>query len=341
MDKIIYLMLLFPLTSFASDSSLCGSVVKSSLTLKEDLICETETESVLTVTKKATIINGNGFKIIAPRAHTKIRVLADNVLIHNINLVGNGDGIGIEIYNVKNAAVFKSNISYHNIGVDEYSNDSICGELALVNNNISHAKTFGIRINADHCKLSPFLEGNDLTYSGDYALSINMRKVYLTSFSNNNLNFSRNGIYLSGHKVNVQGFKLDSSHIGEKAIFIEGAHKVMAKNLNLSGENGTGEGLHIYNSEKILIDSVTANNREVGIKIAGEEKPMKKLKIINTRADRNRLYGLYITSYGKSWLKKMYLFDSSFSQNYRGRMIDLPLGKVKIDNVIEVGNHQE
>lgn len=336
--KIFILLTLLPLTSYAS---LCGSLVKSNLMLKEDLICEEETESVLTVVKKGVIVNGNGYKIIAPKAHTKIRVLADNVLINNVNLVGNGQGIGIEIYNVKNAAVIKSSMPNHNIGVDEYSDDHSCGELALVGNNISYSKTFAVRISARHCKLSPFLEANDFSHSGDYALSVNMKKVFLTSFSKNNLNYSKNGIYLSGHKVNVQGFKLDSAHIGEKAIFIEGAHKVIARNLNVSGENNTGEGIHIYNSEKILLDNVIADHHEVGIKIAGEARKIKSLTILNSRADRNLLYGLYITSYGESWLKKMTLLDSSFSYNYRGRMIDLPLGKVKIDNVIEIGNQEQ
>lgn len=332
------IFLLLPLTALAN---LCGSVVNSNLTLKEDLICESETESVLTVVKKGVIINGNGFKIIAPQAHTKIRVLSDNVLINNVNLVGNGTGIGIEIYNVKNAAIFKSVINDHNIGIDEYSNSHDCGELAVVGNNITRSKTFAIRINAKHCRLSPFLEANDLSYTGDYALSVNMKKVYLTSFSKNNLDFSRNGIYLSGDKVNVQGFSLNSANIGEKAIFIEGAKKVIARDLNLSGEMNTGEGLHIYNSEKILIDNVIADHREVGIKIAGEARKIKSLEIINSRADHNTMYGLFITSYGASWLKKLALFDSSFSYNYRGRMIDLPLGKVKIDNVIEIGNREQ
>lgn len=316
-------------------ANLCGSLIKSNLTLTEDLICENETQSVLTVVKKGVIVNGNGFRIIAPKAHTKIRVLADNVLIHNINLIGEDSGIGIEIYNVKNAAISKSTLSHHNIGIDEYSDNLDCGELAVVSNDISYSKTFAIRLTAAHCQLSPFLEFNNLTHSGDYALSINMKKVFLTSFSKNNLSYSRNGIYLSGRKVNVQGFQLDSSHIGEKAIFIEGAKKVIARNLNVSGDYNQGEGLHIYNSEKIFIENVKANHHEVGIKIAGEDKPIKKLEMVNVVANDNQLYGLYLTSYGPSWLKKMYLYDSNFTKNYRGRMADLAIGKIKIINVLE------
>lgn len=327
-----------PLTTFAN---LCGSLVKTNISLKEDLICNEESKSVLTVVKKGAIINGNGFKIIAPQAQIKIRILADNVLINNVHMVGAGHSTGVQIYNVKNAAVIKSVITNHNIAIDEYSNNQDCGELALVGNNLSYSQTFAIKINAKNCRLSPFLEGNDLSYSGDYALSINMKKVFLTSFSKNNLNYSRNGIYLSGNKVNVQGFKLDSSYIGEKAIFIEGAKKVIARNLNVSGQYNSGEGLHIYNSEKILIDGVIADHHEVGIKIAGESKNIKSLLITNSRADNNLVYGLMITSYGSAWLKKLAIFDSSFSYNYRGRMMDLPLGKVNIDNVLEIGNREQ
>ncbi|MFZ4714930.1 MAG: right-handed parallel beta-helix repeat-containing protein [Bacteriovoracaceae bacterium] len=323
MKLLFPLLFLVPLQAFAS---LCGTAVTKNLTLKEDLNCPNEKNSVLTVTKKGITINGNGFKIIAPQAETAIRLLESNITIKNIDLSGEGVGRGIEIYNAKKAVLENLTIHHRRIGIDVFFDHKSCDYLTAIGNKVTGSEVFALRINAPDCAGSRKIQNNDFYDSKDFAIYIKAKYVSINGLSGNRIDYSRNGFFLSGKKVKVRNLDLSQSEILENPLYISQTDKVSIKNVNVSTQTHAGIGLHIYDTRIVHICQLKASGQAIGFKYAGESARLKSLKMSKSNVDENGL-GILLTGYSGAYLDLLFLEKVSLKGN--SSPLTVSLGIVK------------
>lgn len=327
-----YLLISFLLPSL-SYASICGSLLKKDLILHQDLDCShiVGNISAITIDHPGVTIDGNGYKIIAPKADTVIRVLKNHATIQNVDLTGDGTGRGIEIFNAEDVSIHNNIINSHAIGVDVYM-DQTCGKTRIDHNEIRRSAKLGIRINAPACSRAFHIYGNDLSDANGYAVYLKAKKVIIDGSKGNRVDHSRNGLFVSGKKVVIRNLNFAPAEILENPLFISQSKKVEVDNVIVSSIH-PGVGLHIYDAKKVYLNRVVSFGHDTGIKVAGEKENLKLLQITQSHVGNSARYGLFLTNYAGAELEKLDISFSRMSRNKVPYYALMPVKKIVTENI--------
>jgi len=282
----------------------CGDRITSGLVvLTQDLICPTTTGNVLTLVGTGIVFEGNGHKIVAPNAASSIYVQGSNVTVRNTVVSGNGS-TGIFAYDSPGLTLRGNDASGNIVGIDLYAENTLMSGVTI-DDNISHGNSlYGLRTGQDGAGSidSPTISGNDLSYSGSYAMLIEATNYELGPKSRNSFYKSVNGILLSTGSFYIHDIALTDQLIQDAQIFAENAVSVRISNVDVSTNLAPNSlerhmGVDLYHVASFDIECLIANHNDAGVRLETDGGISPSGKVSGSSFGSNQYAGISVVSY--------------------------------------------
>jgi len=272
----------------------CGDTITTKVKLTEDLNCSTHNGYSALTLRGNGILNGKGFKIITPNTNVGIYAEGNLIKVKNVVIEGNAQAIGVQGYNVKKLILNKVTANFMSMGVEYYSESNAdCDRLRVSNSDLS-SNNIGAKVFAPNCSYNSRFINSDFSNSGSTALVVSAKIVRILGKHNSVFDGSTNGFSLKGtEKVVVKDMDLSDSQISGTQIFVQSSKKVRVVDTILGNSD---EGLHVYDSEEVIVNRSEVINANIGIKVANDRVPTS-LDLKNSETGGNNI-GLLVTSFG-------------------------------------------
>ena len=298
----------------------CGDTLISNYTMTQDLDCTGYTGTALRVVGNNIRLRGNGYRIIAPQSPVVLYVEGSNNRILDLTVEGGTSSIGIQAYNSPSLRLKGNTASNMRIGVDLTSDQlSFCGRQHILGNTIKNSSLIGLKLTRRECTekgQGNRIKNNDFSDSQGWAINANAGRFWLNGNQNNAFDGSQNAVLISDSvRVRLRNLDFSTSSIQSDAVFVSNVDDLRVTNSNFSGTHNAGIGLHLYDVAKAVIKNVTINNRDVGLKLAIENRNLADIKLVNNTIKFNQSLGVLLTSFSASIYQRLLIKNSEIVDN--------------------------
>ena len=274
----------------------CGDTITTKVELTEDLDCSSHTGYSALTLRGDGVLNGKGFKIITPNTNVGIYAEGNLIKVKNVVIEGNAQARAVQGYNVKKLVLNKVTANFMNMGVDYYSESNAdCDRLRVSNSDLS-SNNIGAKVFAPNCTYNSRFINSDFSNSSSTALVVSAKIVRVKGKHNSIFDGSANGLSLKGtEKVIIRDMDFSDSQITGTQIFVQSSKLVKVVDTVLGNSD---EGLHVYDSEEVIVNRSEVINANIGIKVANDRVPTS-LDVKNSETGGNNI-GLLVTSFGST-----------------------------------------
>ncbi len=270
MKNLLLLSALLLGTYSASANALeCGDSIEVDTVMEADLDCSSYSGFAALEIKGDAVLNAKGHSINTPNTSVGIYAEGGLIKIKNLDLSGAPGAIGIMGYNVRKLVVNKTTARDMFIGVDYYTSDDYdCDRVRVSNSDLSD-NDYAVRVNSPNCDYTPRFVNSNFSNSKEYALYLTAKKIRINGLLDNDFTGSSNGLLLqSFEKTVIVNLDLSNSDIQGTQVFAYESPLVKIKDSQFG--NNAGEGVHLYDINKVIMRRVSSINSGVGIKIAND-----------------------------------------------------------------------
>jgi hypothetical protein len=299
----------------------CGDTVSESAIIGNDLNCPDATGFALRIIGDNITVNGNGRKIVAPKAAAGLYIQGDGIKVANFTSTDNPNGYGILAYNSPNAQISDNDFSRNLIGVMVYADQGVVDDVVVAKNKITQSVLFGVRtyFDAPGVIQSPRIVGNDLRSTGDYAIYVMASQFEVEGRDNNNLNGSNNGYYLKAGNFYIHDADYSKQLINKRHFFADSAQSVTIEDVDVTSrakENGMQErtGVDLYRVANFSIKGLVSRGGDVGLILETEGGVSPSGQIKDCSFSNHKFAGIDIVSYDSTKYGKISISKTNFCE---------------------------
>lgn len=286
--KIIYFGLLWVWISIPAlaQSSFCqGDVIKQSITLNSDLDCSQYrgrdvdpttgrvNRPALRVQGQGLVIDGNGYRIIAPQFAEAISVAGRDIVVKNFIIQDMPDSTAIAAANAPGLIVQDNLISKTRIGIGLYAHTVDMPGVLIRGNYMRDIEEIGLTVRHfdGHDVPSPQIEQNRFHRVRAMAIEASSSSLFLSGSQGNDFDGSGTAITFRGGNLIIDSLDLSRSRLQDQALVVAAAENVQVINSDFSRDPRTVTARPNANTWIGMTSGGTRKLLVIGTKISGQE----------------------------------------------------------------------